>query len=1251
MASLRDSSRTLYPGLRPFEESDSDVFFGQETQQEALLGRLSTSQFVWIIGASGCGKSSLVRAGLLPFLRHQRDRSGEPRWSIAVTHPGESPMRLLATALRHLDPKRKAEDIEASLRRHTSSIQEFLAGSPDAGRRLLIFVDQFEELFRFRRRNPGERAMDESALYVKLLLDSVREPDSPVYVVTTMRSEYVEDCSDFYDLSDAINEGVFLLPRMTRLQCEEAIASPADTAGIEVEPALIQRLLNESEERADGLPLLQHALREIQDRWASRGRADRPFGLEHFKIEESDETVPKINRLLDQRLNDIYRDDVKPQDSSLVQTCFKLLSEYDAKGRETRRSCPVSELIEVAQVPIDHVDRVVAAFRNERRGATFLRVLNAEGETAGDGPLRPSDILDLSHECLMRQWTCLKAWMKEEREKASILRDLDRDAAAGGRLSNFATRRYVKWREESKPTSTWANRYRGRFDPVAGATYLSFAPAMEFLQRQELRQWFQRLAWIGGSILALIVTAGLAVAFGRLWRNAENASREALAQQLAAQAQTLRAENATQLNEPALLAAESMLLAPGFDADRVIRDCLRILARPTARLYHKIDQTGSVRTIALSPDGSSAASGGDDNAAHLFDVKTGKVLLTFPHEGPVRAVVFSPNGKYLATASDDKTTRIFRIANGMQTALYAHKKGVRAVAWSPDSRRIGSGGDDGEVQVFEPDSNDPPRAFQDRSADKQDHGITAVLFTADGVQLITASEDGLARVFDLATGQCVRRVRHGSAVRAIALSRDGYLATGSEDHYTRVIDLRTGLEKVKVDNNDGVYSVALSPDGRYVISGGQSGTAQVTAIEKRTTAVIPGQRPVRAVAVSPEGDYAAIAGDDGTVRVVSFPDAQLISQLEVRKPVLALSFGPGHRVAASGKSDTAWLFDADPAPRFRQFHESLPNRSATFAPNGSMLAAVDANSVVRLYDLQSGKSKHEIKESAAVYAIALDHDGRQIALGGDKNVRVIDTGTGAARYDIAQPEAVYGIAFAPGDKHLAVGRRNGEVEMYDAESRKSLWKVAFGSEEQIFTMSFSPDSRLLAAAGFTGIAHLLDASTGKERDKFGNRGQDVKALALSPDGTYLAVGQRDSVLLYRLAKSAAPVARSPGQANLEISDLQFSPDSQSLAVAASLERKGYLRVFEIPWLEERSRLNTADPLLAFRFSSDGRRMLSAHGVSSIEVDEDRLRPGDLLNEVCSRLGWNFLAEEWDNRVRRGTRKFACMDTAREKSGK
>lgn len=474
-----------YPGLRPFNSDETHIFFGREEQTDELLRRLSEAPFLAVVGLSGCGKSSLIRAGLLAALETGLMTQAGSRWRFAVMRPGGHPMRRLARALieqaglpiEGVNPENALGFLIATLRRGPLGLVEALAETPlPSEANLLIVVDQFEEIFRFRRE--GDR--DEADAFVSLLLASTRQRRFPVYVVITMRSDFVGDCAVFNGLPEAINESQFLAPRLTRDQREAAIVGPARVFGGDIEPALVTRLLNEMGADPDQLPLLQHLLMRMWMRHsgtaggeaavteAAAGGEAKGRVLSVRDYEAVGGMKDALSRHADEALACL---DAGQQ--RIAELVFRRLSERGSDQRDIRRPTRAGEIAALADVPLADLLKVIDVFRAP--GSNFLTPPWPE-------PIRAETVLDISHESLIRQWSRLRYWAEQEAQSAETYRFLEQTTRRwrNGQAALWSTpdlENALVWRQRQQPTPAWAERYGG-----------DFALAMDFLDRSEQKR-------------------------------------------------------------------------------------------------------------------------------------------------------------------------------------------------------------------------------------------------------------------------------------------------------------------------------------------------------------------------------------------------------------------------------------------------------------------------------------------------------------------------------------------------------------------------------------------------------------------------------------------------------------------------------------------------------------------------------------------------------------------------------------------
>jgi len=475
------TSPNPYPGLRAFEYEENDLFFGREGKAQEIAERLARSHFVAVVGTSGSGKSSLVRAGLLPLLYGGMQPELGAHWRISIMRPGETPIHNLANSLVYPadfyeekigQPTEDATQIgitEGTLRRSAVGIIDFIknpANNFADGENLLVVVDQFEELFRFKEKSAIEDT-EAAAAFVKLLIEATRDKQSRIFAVITMRSDFLGDCAEFRDLPEAINEGQYLIPRMNRDQLRRSIESPALVGNAQVSPALVNRLLNDLEDDQnqsadirermlrDRLPVLQHAVMRTWKIWNDKKTPDKPIDIEHYENEKIGGMAFALSNHADEAFAEL-----KGRQIEIAEKMFKCLTATDSENRETRRPARIEEICAVAKAGEQEVFEVIEVFRQE--GRTFLMPPPSVHLTA-------EIMIDISHESLIRNWESLKGWVKEESEDAWQYRRLAEDvclyneeyekseeALWGGRILADA----LRWRKEFKPTLAWAERYQ-----------------------------------------------------------------------------------------------------------------------------------------------------------------------------------------------------------------------------------------------------------------------------------------------------------------------------------------------------------------------------------------------------------------------------------------------------------------------------------------------------------------------------------------------------------------------------------------------------------------------------------------------------------------------------------------------------------------------------------------------------------------------------------------------------------------------
>ena len=449
-----DTRSNPFPGLRPFRTAEAHLFFGREGQSEELIQRLMQTRFLGVLGNSGSGKSSLVRAGLIPALHAGKKQQRISDWKIVICRPGNSPVQNMAAALagagrNTTDPAVIAPEVERLLpllRDSSFGLLEAEAGAGEHDKTLLI-VDQFEELFRFGREIPP----GEAAHFVDLLLSAVQQEGAHLYVVVTMRSEFLGECVRYRGLPEIINQGQYLVPRLSGENVRRAVAGPLGVVQAPVDATLVNRLVREVGDNMDQLPLLQHALMRSYRHWQGHG-TDAP--ITHADYEATGRMALALGLHADEHYAAL--DDKGKAIARLIFQRLTDLSAGEKGGRRPTRMDEIYGLAEAVAATRPEVDAVIEQFR--RIDTSFLM-------PPPGAPLQEENMLDISHESLIRNWERLSDWAKAEADNARLYQRLQQACAENaedptqGWISGALLQRLSEWRADAPLNAYWAARY------------------------------------------------------------------------------------------------------------------------------------------------------------------------------------------------------------------------------------------------------------------------------------------------------------------------------------------------------------------------------------------------------------------------------------------------------------------------------------------------------------------------------------------------------------------------------------------------------------------------------------------------------------------------------------------------------------------------------------------------------------------------------------------------------------------------
>ncbi|WP_319454892.1 MULTISPECIES: TIR domain-containing protein [unclassified Mycobacterium] len=1208
-----DLERAPYRGWEPFDDVDAGVFYGRDAAivrglDELRAMRLASAKSLFVVlGPSGSGKSSFLRAGLIPRLQRQ-DRSffvlgimrperdaltGEHGLAAAI-HSARHALKLGGAPLGEVkracleNPERVLEML-AEIR---ASAAERLAepGHQISAPTMVLPLDQAEELF-------SSDAGPQAEHFLALLADVVSRLNATevgLIVAATIRTDRYEAMQNHPSLG-AVNSALFdELKPMPRAQFKEVITGPASRSQhaeqpVELAPALVEQLLSDAAEGADTLPLLSLTLARLYADWIDAG--DEGLTLEDYESMGGMGDV--VNNEIELVLASSAHD--RPTALTLLRSAFIpwLATINPESDHPMRRVARYDDLPDGSRPLIDALVAKRLVVKDTRGGET---------------------VVEVALESLLRQWDELAGWLREERQNLVAADDVERNSTAwaahdrnpawllsGTRLTDAESLLF---------TTEFGDRMAGTRDYVTAsrAAEDERLAAEEQHRQAELRHAQERQQTAEAhavtlrkrsrvlAVVAVIAVVGAVVAMisykqaNDAKAQAQQSFREATALRLNSDAGDMLAGTNSGGDARAfkeLLAART--LGGALDEGSLLEAVVR-----RATTLKIIDTNAVVNAVAFS--GRRAASAEADGTVRLWDAENGQpqgIPLT-GHSGWVFSVAFSPDGNRLASAGDDGTVRLWNAETGQPRGapMTGHARAVNSVVFSPDGHRLASAGTDGTVRLWNADTGQPLRdALTSRTGP-----VNSVAFSPNGHRLASAGTDGTVRLWNADTGlpQGEPMTGHAGAVNSVAFSPDGHrLATAGGDGTVRLWNADTGqpLGDPMTGHVDEVRGVAFSPDGDRLATAG-------------------GDRTVRlwdAHTHKPIGD--PMRGHTGAVNGVAFSS-------------------DGHQLATAGFDGTVRLWSADGG------EQALPLKGnddavfgVAFSPDGSQLATAGADGTVRLWDAGTGRQLGNPMAGHAgpVNAVAFSPDGNQVAsAGADRTVRLWNAQTGEPRGVLTgHGGAIFGVAFSPDGSRLATASFDHTVRLWDVHARAQVGDPLRGHTNSVTDVVFSPDGQRLASASADETMRLWDSKTGLPvgAPMTGHTGT-VRGVAFSPDGRLLASTSYDTTVRLWNADTGQPIGAPMTGHTRETVGVAFSPDGHRVATASADQT---VRLWNADTVQALGVLTGhTDRVRDVAFSPDGRRLASASYDKTVLISPAVAEP----KMLCDKLTANLSHKQW-----------------------
>jgi len=966
-----------FPGLRPFKVEESHLFFGREGQSEDILSKLSDNQFVAVIGASGSGKSSLIYCGLVPTLYGGFIGESKSKWNIIASRPGNSPIDNLATAILEKKQESGEKDIQIKqkidssiLRSSSNGLVELLDQSFNfEEENVLVIIDQFEELFRYKSSKDDQSTYNESEAFVKLLVTANKTSDVPVYVVLTMRSDFIGECSQFHELTELINDSNYLVPQMTRDDFKMAIEGPIAVGGANIETQLVQQLLNEVGDNPDQLPILQHALMRTWDYWMEHSDREKPINISDY------EAIGRMEMALSEHANEAF-DELKENEKWICESLFKTITEKGNDNRGIRHPTSINDIASISKSDVEDVIKVINPFR--AAGRSFI-------SPASDIEINGDSIIDLSHESLMRIWNKLKVWVEEEWDAVQMYMRLS-EASELYQLGKTGLWRppdlqlALNWNDKQKPTLSWAKRYNPAFERTI--VYLETSDK-EYKAEEENKIKLQKRQLRRSKIFAVVLGTAAILGMG-LTIYSQMLKTKAVRQEKIATEQRIEADKQKKIAE------EQTLIAQEKEQEALLRkeeaDQQRQIAvekeREATQNFERAEQQTKLavrREKEANEQRSLAEKNAEEARKQTIEAESQRQLayrrrmLSISQSMAVKSQQISDNTQLKALVAyqaylfnenyegnkhnPDVYLGLYYALKGLKgqfyNALNGHEGSVKDIAFIPETNTMYSTGGDGKILKWDISDLLVPAD----TIVKDEFGHRAMEISPDSKWLIYGTDEGKINLLNLSNSVETDQELPGHNMKpedpesvapiingiAVAPNNKYFISAGNDKKIFKW-DFRTLEKKVLLESETKINSINISPDSKYIIVGLQDGNVQI--IDSENMALIKlieskEQIAVTAATWNKKGNWIVIGNSKGDVIVLDAMSYEELDNLEGHKSkIYDIDFSPSDDIMATSSLDgTVRMWDCinlNNQPVELRDHESWV-LSIAFSPDGKSL--------------------------------------------------------------------------------------------------------------------------------------------------------------------------------------------------------------------------------------------------------------------------------------------------------------------------
>lgn len=1159
-----------YRGLCTFDEEHAEFFFGRAADVQRLVEKLKVTRFLAVIGASGSGKSSVVRAGLIPALRRGVLPESQT-WAIRVFTPGAHPLTSLAAQLLRLyqqDAMQKTLDQMMDDARSLHLAVSLAMAERPAGERVVWVIDQFEEVFTLCRDGREREQFFSNLLYAASI------PDGRNVVLITMRADFYQKCAAYADLSARIAAHQSLVSPMEQDGLRQAIEEPAWRVGLEFEQGLVSTILEDLANQPGALPLLEHALLELWER-----RRGRMLTLEAYRESGG------VDGAIAARADAIW-ESLDEGERAIVRRIMLRLTQPGDGTEDTRRHAAMSELITSAN-EVEAVESVVRTLADARLLMTGM------DEQSGE------DVVDVSHEALIRGWPRLRRWIDEDRVGLRVHRRLTEAAQEWQRMNRDEGLLYRGARLAQ--TSEWRERNQAAMNELE-QDFLNASVALQMNERLMAQRRARRT--VAGLTVALVLISLFGVMAVRQYLHAARERDESRSRELAASALS---ELPLDPKLALLLSMEAASLSPTTQAEDAL---IESLSESDVRMVMH-GRSGGLYRSWYSADGNRVVTGSLDGIVRIWDANSGESLAEADKKGQIIKAAFTPDGKYVVAADVDGNQRLLDGVTGREVKSFQNHS--KSLCFSPDGQFVLAEAAKPAIaiNVVEVATSRIVSTLDIDSGFQQGIQAYCMAFSPDGKLVAATNELGAARVWDAGTGRALSKLEgiEGGPdywLNSPFSADSKFIVFSTFKHAVRVLDATNGTQVSEMSGHDGdINSAVFSPDATKVVTASADHTARVWDAKtgKLISSLSDHTGDVHSAAFSPDGKVVVTASGDRLARIWDATTGQPLKTLRGHlDDVITATFSPdGKSVLTASVDNTARIWSVSEAGNLIELQGHSQNlTSINISPDATLAVTTSLDGTARVWNTTDGQLLKELRgHDAAVRWADFSYDGKRIVTVSDDQTAIVwDSRSGQilSRYGSpAQPAASVDAngskakgKFSPDGKLLLIQRADEAADLFEASTGRGLASLG-GSDHKVGIARFNPNGDLIMTINVNASARIWKAATGELVTELKGESANVNNGAFSPDGKHLAIVYSDGSMSVLEVGTWKKVAEIPGS-RYELANIEFSPDGKSLLTG---ESDNFARIWDVATGEELIALRGhASPVFTASFSRDGRYVFS-----------------------------------------------------------